>query len=120
MSTPVPEEGIDALATVATEWFKAARRLHRLTQETAPARIERERAQLSFSERRIQDTLSALELRLVTYDGAEFSAQLPAEPVNPEDFDSEEGLVVSETLEPTILHQGKVVLRGRVVLARGK
>lgn len=118
MITLVSDEGIEALAIIATEWFKTARRLSRLTQEAAPARLERERAQLSYSERRVQDALGALELRLVTYDGSEFSAQLPAEPVNPEDFDTEEGLLVSETLEPTVLHQGKVVLRGRVVLVR--
>lgn len=119
MSSPVSGQGAEALAIIATEWFKASRRLHKLTLEAAPARLERERAQLSYSERRILDTLASLELRLVTYDGSEFSAQLPAEPVNPEDFDSEEGLVVTETLEPTILHHGKVILRGRVVLAKG-
>lgn len=119
MSSPVFDQSIEALAIIATEWFKAARRLHKLTLESAPTRLERERAQLSYSERRIQDTLTALGLRLVTYDGSEFSAQLPSEPVNPEDFTSEEGLLVSETLEPTILHQGKVILRGRVVLAKG-
>jgi len=120
MSSPVSDQGIEALALIATEWFKAARRIHKLTLESAPGRLERERAQLSFSERRVQDTLNAFDLRLVTYDGSEYSAQLPAEPVNPEDFANEEGLVVSETLEPTILHHGKVVLRGRVVLAEGK
>lgn len=115
----IPKEAADALALVVTEWFKAARRLHKLTGEVAPGRFERERAQLSYSSERIQNALNALQFRLVTYDGESFSAQLPVEPVNPEDFDSEEGLIVSETLEPTILYADKMIMRGRVVLAKG-
>ena len=120
MSSSISEQGAEALAIIVTEWFRTARRLGRLTQESAPDRLERERAQLAYSERRIQDILAVYGLRLVTYDGSEFSAQLPAEPINPEDFDSEEGLIISETIEPTVLYEGKIVLRGRVVLARGK
>jgi hypothetical protein len=90
----------------------------RLTQETSPARVDRERAQFAYSLTRIDDVLARNGLRMVTHEGAEFSPQLPAEPVNPEDFDNEEGLVVQETLEPTVLLHGRVVARGRVVLAR--
>ena len=118
MTTGLSEEGALALALVATEWFKLARRLSRLTLETAPTRIERERAQLAYAYGRIESTLAGSGLRVVTHDGAEYSPQLPAEPANPEDFDTEEGLVVQETLEPTILLHGRVIARGRVVLAR--
>lgn len=118
MTVALSEEGAQALALVASEWFKAARRLSRLTQETAPGRVERERAQLAYAHGRIEGVLAKNGLRMVTHEGAEYSAQLPVEPVNPEDFDSEEGLVVQETLEPTVLLDGRVVARGRVVLRR--
>ena len=118
MTVSLSEEGAQALALIASEWFKAARRLMRLTQDTSPDRVERERAQLAYSSSRINGVLSQNGLRMVTHEGAAFSPQLPAEPVNPEDFDNEEGLVVHETLEPTILLDGRVIARGRVVLAR--
>jgi hypothetical protein len=118
MTEPMSDEDGQALALVASEWFKAARRLMRLTQETSPDRIERERAQLAYASSRINGVLSQSGLRMVTHEGTAFSPQLPAEPVNPEDFDNEEGLVVQETLEPTILLHGRVIARGRVVLAR--
>jgi hypothetical protein len=118
MSSSLSHEGIEALAILATEWFKAARRMTRVTRGFAPTQFERERAQLVYSERRVEDALSACGMRLITYDGSDFSAHLPAEPVNPEDFESEEDLTVIETLEPTVLHDGRIVLRGRVVLAR--
>jgi hypothetical protein len=118
MTVPLSEEGAQALALVAIEWFKSARRLMRLTQETSPARVERERAQLAYALSRVDSILAQNGLRMVTHEGTEFSPELPAEPVNPEDFDNEEGLVVQETLEPTVLLHGRVVARGRVVLAR--
>lgn len=118
MTTPHSHEVANALALVATEWFKAARRLMRCTKEMAPARAERERAQLAYAHSRIESVLAENGLRMVTHEGVEFSPQLPVEPVNPEDFDNEEGLVVKETLEPTVLLDGLVVARGRVVLAR--
>ena len=109
-----------ALAIVATEWFKTQRRLSRLTQDATPDRIERERAQLAYTQRRVQDALAQAGMRLVLYDGLAYSPSIPAEPANPEDFETEEGLVVLETIEPTIVHNGRVLARGRVVLAMGQ
>lgn len=118
MIAPLSDEGAQALALVASEWFKAARRLLRLAHEAVPARVERERAQLAYAQSRIEGVLAKNGLRMVTHDGAEYSPQIPAEPVNPEDFETEEGLMVQETLEPTVLFDGRVIARGRIVLAR--
>jgi hypothetical protein len=119
MTQTVSDQGAHALALLASEWFKAARRLVKVTQDSAPSRIERERAQLIYFQGRIETALADNGLRLVTHDGTVFSAELPAEPVNPEDFDTDEGLIVHETLEPTVIHDGRVIMRGRVILARG-
>jgi len=118
MNEQLADEAAKTLALVASEWFKTARRLARLTQEVAPGRLERERAQLSFAQNRIEISLARLGIRLVTHDGLPFTPELPAEPVNPEDFDTEEGLLVRETLEPTVLFEGRIVARGRVVLGK--
>ena len=109
----------ETLALLATEWFKAANRAVRLAQEVAPARLERERARISYSAGRISDALAAHGLRMHEFDGQPYSPALPPEPVNPEDFGSEEGLVVQETVEPTVLCNGRVLLRGKIVLAKG-
>jgi hypothetical protein len=117
--TALSDEGADALALLASEWFKTARRLSRLTIDAAPGRMERERAQLSYSHARVEEALARHGLRLILHDGLPFSPQIPAEPVNPEDFGSDEGLVVSETLEPTVIFNGRILARGLVVLAKG-
>lgn len=115
---PGSQKTTQALVLVTSEWFKAARRLSRLTREATPARAGREHAQLDYARRRIEAALAEIGLLMVTHDGADYSPQIPAEPVNPEDFDSEERLVVQETLEPTVVLDGRVIARGRVILAR--
>lgn len=107
-----------ALLLLATEWWKSTRRLLRLAAEAAPDRVERERAQATYAARRITAALAGLGLRLADHDGQSYSPTMPAEPVNPEDFDTEEGLVVAETIEPTVLRDGRIVQRGKVVLRR--
>ena len=116
MSAAAPER--DALLLLAVEWWKASRRLTRLVAQMAPDRVERERAQGTYAFRRIDAALAALDLRLADHDGQAYSPALPAEPVNPEDFDTDEGLVVADTIEPTILAGGRIVQRGKVVLRR--
>ena len=79
----------DAILLLATEWWKSTRRLLRLAAEAAPGRVERERAQATYSGRRITAALAALGIRMTGHDGQPYSPSLPAEPVNGEDFDTE-------------------------------
>ena len=111
-----PEAAMDAVLLLATEWWKSTRRLLRLAADAAPERVERERAQATYAGRRIGAALAALDLRLVEHDNQPYSPALPAEPVNPEDFATEENLQVAETIEPTVLRAGRIIRRGKVVL----
>ena len=106
------------LLLLAAEWWKTNRRLLRLAAEAAPARLERERAQAAYATRRIEAALEASGLRLADHTGQPYSPGLPAEPVNPEDFETEEGLEVADTIEPTVLEHGRILQRGKVVLRR--
>ena len=119
MLVTTSDKAAEALALLAAEWFKTARRLSRLTRDVAPTRLERERAQMAYSQQRVEDVLAKSGIRLITHDGALFTPAIPAEPVNSEDFDTEEGLVVLETIEPTVICGGKILARGLVVLAKG-
>lgn len=106
------------LLLLAVEWWKANRRLLRLAAEAAPGRLERERAQAAYATRRIEAALDAQGVRLLDHAGEPFSPALPAEPVNPEDFEGEEDLDVADTVEPTVVGDGRVLRRGKVVLRR--
>jgi hypothetical protein len=118
MTTALSDEAAMTLALVASEWFKTARRLARLVNEGPSGRVERERAQLAYSRNRIETLLAQSGLRMVTHDGISYTSQLPPEPMNPEDFETDEGLIVKKTLEPTVIYDGRVIVRGQVVLGK--
>jgi hypothetical protein len=110
----------NALALVATGWFKAARRARRIAERrrqpewngsarSAPTRRD-------TSGRSSPDSTSA-------WRSSWASPILPSclsSRLIPEDFDTEKGLVARETIDPTILHDGRVLMRGKVVLAKGQ
>lgn len=114
------DENPELLALLAIEWFKAGHRAVRMALEIAPSRFERERAQFAYSFQRVAAVLAGHGIRMHEFLDQPYSPSLPVEPVNPEDFTTEEGLIVRETIEPTVLHNGRVVMRGKVVLAKGK
>ena len=123
--TPAPNgdaspDPTDAVLMLAVEWWKSSRLLLRLAADAAPERVERERPQFTYAARRTAAALAALDLRLVEHDGQPYSPALPAEPVNPEDFASEENLQVAETIEPTVLRAGRILRRGKVVLRQAR
>lgn len=119
-TSSTPDAVLDAVLLLATEWWKSSRRLLRLAADAAPERLERERAQFTYAARRIGTALAALDLRLVEHDGQPYSPALPAEPLNPEDFATEENLQVAETIEPTVLRAGRILRRGKVVLRQAR
>ena len=64
--------------------------------------------------RALETILTDAGLRLVTYDGAPFTPEIPASPVNAEDVGP--GAVVGTTIEPTITAGGSVLIAGKILL----
>jgi hypothetical protein len=112
-------ELIEAVSILATEHWRAVRRWHKVVATHAPDQLQRETAQMRYGAERVERALAALGVRAVTFDRQEFGPQLPAEPINLEDFVGEECLVVADTVEPTIIHDGRVIARGKIVVAKG-
>lgn len=110
----------EALALAATEHWRAARRLIRLATELDPARARREEAALRFGLAQLHAAMEALGLRIGTFDDQAWTPEIPVEPVNADDFADETGLVVHETLEPTVLYHGRILRRGKAVLRKGE
>jgi hypothetical protein len=111
-------ELIEAVSILATEHWRAVRRWHKVVVAHAPDQLQRETAQMRYGLERVEQALAAMGVRAVTFDRQEFGPQLPAEPVNLEEFAGEDHLVVADTIEPTIVHDGRIVARGKIVVAK--
>lgn len=84
--------------------------------ETAPAdRVEAGEAMIRFTQRKLDQTLEKSEMKLVTYERQDWSAQIPASPLNLSDVDAEK-IAIHTTVEPTILNGTRVILPGKILL----
>jgi hypothetical protein len=105
-----------ALASLAVEFWKLAANFERQVEHGDDARKAGGHAQLRYSRRRLETLLEADGMRVVFYDGEQWSAVLPASAVNAEDVADIDNLTVETTLEPTIVGPDGVIIPGKVIL----
>ncbi|QGP81264.1 hypothetical protein [Sphingobium sp. CAP-1] len=108
---------VEALATLAVHYWKLCAALERELILADPARREAGAAQLRFARRKLDNVLEGEGLRLATFDGEAWTAEIPASPVNADDMAGDAAATVADTIEPTIIgaqgviHSGKILLR---------
>jgi hypothetical protein len=107
-----------AFARIAVDYWRLLRAYDRLRGSIASQDSPRLAAQSRFAAERLENVLGQVGLRMVLFDGQAFHPGLPVEALNVGDFDSEEGLVVAFTTEPTVLAEGRVIALGKVTLER--
>jgi len=113
------DEAIDGdvlgMAELASLGWKLLGALNRELKNAPPERIEAGEAMLRFAEGKLERTLAGSNMKLVTYDGESWSAQIPAQALNLIDIDDADASVES-TIEPTILRGTRVILPGKILL----
>lgn len=96
-------------------------RLHNKAIGDAPIDKQKKMdAQWQYCTGRFKSLSAELGFKVVEYEGAIYSANLPVVVVNVDDFTTNEGLVVRQTIEPTVVYEGRVVYMGKVILAEGE
>ncbi len=104
---------------LAVEFWKLIRAYERSLPLLPPDHQNRAQAQLRFSTNQLKSLLDEAKITLVTFEGKTFEPNLPVSAVNVDDFENSDNLIVAQSIEPAIVHDGKVLLMGRVVLAKG-
>ena len=57
-------------------------------------------------------------IRLVAYEGVDYELNYPVEAINADEMGDSDDLVMSETLEPALVRDGKILRYGKVFLAQ--
>jgi hypothetical protein len=112
-------EDVGLFAELTVECWRLLRLVERLTQDQPADRQARGRAQARYVRGRLDAILGARGLRLIAYDGEPYGPGLPVTIANADELQGSEGLVVQETLEPTLVADGRIVAMGRIVLKKG-
>lgn len=108
--------GVNDLRRLAVEYWRISRMTRAMLREQPPNAARQYDSQLRYSARQVERLLAASELVLVEHDGAAYSPNLPVTVLNKDDYPGQRQLRVQQTLEPTVLHQGRVLELGRVLV----
>jgi hypothetical protein len=113
-------DNIHAFAQLAVEHWKLLRGVSRMLSDLPADQQKRVEAQYRYASNRLKQLTEEVGLRLAEYEGAEFSPNLPVCVINADDFNENDGLMIAQTLEPTVLHNGMVIIMGKVLLEERK
>ncbi|MDR1137896.1 MAG: hypothetical protein LBK91_06195 [Synergistaceae bacterium] len=113
-----PDDALGAVIEIAIESWRFGRIFERTAAKLM--KIERERCmnQLSSFNKKIENSLAALGLRMVNIEGTPFDPGMAATPLNIEDFKADDELVVDRMIEPIIMGRDGLVKTGRVTLRK--
>lgn len=106
-----------SLIDVAVESWKFSRVFARAVNKLDAGEASRYISQLRYFQKRIEQSLDAVGLKLVNVEGHEFDPGMAASPLNIGDFAPEDALMVDQMVEPIIMgmdglrRQGTVMLR---------
>jgi hypothetical protein len=107
-----------AIARLAIEYWRLLRLVDRAVLSAPEHHRERLKAQAGHAISRFETILKEQNMSIQEFDGMDFEVNLPASPINAGDFPDDTHLIVERTIEPAIICDMRVLLTGKVLLAR--
>jgi hypothetical protein len=105
-----------ALSKAAVEYWRVTRSYERnllnLPNSSSAA------ATIRNSEKKFSAILAETGLRMISCEGKEYSPNLPITVVNGDEFASNEHLLVSQMIEPTIMDGDRIISMGKAILTK--
>lgn len=107
-----------SLAEIAAESWRFEMALSKALKRMDVMDAERFSRQYSYFATRVDRAVASAGLTVLDLTGQSYSVGLPVQAMNLEDFDEDEPLIISQTIEPVIMIDGRVVKTGMVMVAR--
>lgn len=108
----------DAIISMAIESWRFVRAFERLLSKFESSEQKRHRSQLRWFKKKVEESLEQVDLQLVNVEGHTFDPGMAATPLNIEEFDPADTLVVDQMLEPIIIGEKGLVRMGTVTLRK--
>lgn len=113
-----PEAMRDSIINMAVESWRFSRVFERLLLKLDAGEQNRYKSQFRWFLKKVEEALEQAELRIVNVEGHPFDPGIAATPLNIEEFDSTDSLVVDQMLEPIIMGKEGLIKTGTVILRR--
>lgn len=107
-----------AVITMAVESWRFGKTFDRLMKKLDAGEDTRYRGQFRWFLKKVEEGLGQAGLKLVNVEGQPFDPGMAATPLNIEEFEAEDTLVVDQMLEPIIVGDKGLVRSGTVTLRR--
>ena len=108
------------LLEIVIESWRLAKLFQRVIGKLEGAESNRYVNQIRYFQKRVDDTLALLELRLVSLEGHPYDPGMAATPLNIADFGPDDVLVVEQMVEPVLMGPDGVVKSGTILLKRAE
>lgn len=106
----------ETVAQLCVEYWKLSNATKKAIERLPESESRRLKGQLNFSDRQLAMLVDQLGLKLIDFEAEVFHAGLATSADNAGDFPDETDLIVSKTLEPTVMADMKVIRLGRVLV----
>ena len=108
----------NSLTTIAMEAWRFGKVFERVLMKLDAGEQNRYVGQLRWFIKKIEESMAEAELRIVNIEGHPFDPGIAATPLNIEDFDAEDSLVVDQMLEPIIMGKNGILKTGTITLRK--
>jgi hypothetical protein len=116
--TDLNEAAIKGIINIAVESWRFSRLFSRLLTKLDAGETQRYANQFKFYIKQLEDNLESAGLKIVNLEGQAFNPGMAATPLNIEDFDPVDVLIVEQMVEPVIMNSEGVVRTGTVILRK--
>lgn len=107
-----------AIAEIAAESWRFKLALNKALKKMDVMDAERFSRQYDYFESRVTTAMSMANLTILDLTGQAYDVGLPIQAMNLDEFDEDEPLIVSQTIEPVIMMEGRVIKTGMVMVSR--
>lgn len=107
-----------AIAEIAAESWRYRLALKKALKKMDVMDAERFSRQYDYFADRVNQAITTADLRVLDLSGQPYSVGLPVQAINIEEFDEDEALVITQTIEPVIMMAGRVQRIGMVMVDR--
>ena len=113
-----PEAMREAVISMAVESWRFSRMFDRLLLKLDAGEQNRYKSQIRWFIKKVEEALEHADLRIVNVEGHPFDPGMAATPLNIEEFEAKDTLMVDQMLEPIIMGKEGLVKTGTVTLRK--
>lgn len=113
-----PEAARKAVISMAIESWRFTRVFERLLSRLDAGEQNRYKSQFRWFVKKMEEALEQADLRIVNLEGQLFDPGMAATPLNIEEFDAQDILIVDQMLEPVIMGKEGLIKTGTVTLKK--